>query len=224
MASRPSRSPSIPIPRRNIDSVISLSFTAENSLGGLRSASASATSSLRPAPRSFTGASFSRASPQSRTFEPRIIRADSSRSVDASCIPVPSLSVPNRRASTGTHASPTTRPATRSPASNLHSPAKSFPRPSYLDHSAFRNLLQTQVLSPLSSHKSSDPIISDSEDDSSASPPPVREPMSLPSPDQALNLPTRWSEQARHSNLNLSPDGRELGYQSIHFSIFSDSH
>ncbi|KAK0208025.1 concanavalin A-like lectin/glucanase domain-containing protein, partial [Desarmillaria ectypa] len=54
----------------------------------------------------------------------------------------------------------------------------------------------------------------DSDDDSTASPPPRENPTaSLPAVDQVLRLPTRWSEEVRHQSLNVSADGRELSYQ-----------
>lgn len=37
--------------------------------------------------------------------------------------------------------------------------------------------------------------------------------------DQPLKLPTRWSEQDRHQNLSVSPDGRDLTYHGWIFSF-----
>ncbi|KAK0465641.1 concanavalin A-like lectin/glucanase domain-containing protein, partial [Armillaria novae-zelandiae] len=65
----------------------------------------------------------------------------------------------------------------------------------------------------------------DSDDDSTASPPPRENPApSLPAVDQVLRLPTRWSEEVRHQSLNVSADGRELSYQGSSCSDRDTAH
>ncbi|PFH54698.1 hypothetical protein AMATHDRAFT_134637 [Amanita thiersii Skay4041] len=54
----------------------------------------------------------------------------------------------------------------------------------------------------------------DSDDDSNASPPrepPPVSPVLLP-PVHVLRLPTRWSDQVKHSSLSVTADGRDLSY------------
>jgi Ran-binding protein 9/10 len=176
--SRHGRSSSIPIPRtvasstspnRNIESVISIPFSAgvtrrprfsavsipqSSTLAdgsgsyGVRGSSSFATSpSTRPTARSLTLASAipNRGSPRSTgTFEPRVIRADTARSPDNPCLPSSSTS-PTRirrspfRASSAVRNSPG-RGSTVPPA-----PLSSFPRPAYLEHSSLRHLLHTEA-------------------------------------------------------------------------------
>jgi hypothetical protein len=64
--------------------------------------------------------------------------------------------------------------------------------------------------------------LSDNDDDGLATPPPQPRPTSMTthiSMDQPLKLPTRWSEQDRHQNLSVSPDGRDLTYNGRIFSL-----
>ncbi|CAA7260010.1 unnamed protein product [Cyclocybe aegerita] len=100
-----------------------------------------------------------------------------------------------------------------------------FPRPAYLDHSALRHLLQVEGPEPPIPSRRADAsasttsarnqayanalsVSSDNDDTRSASSSPV--PTPLPRVDQPLKLPTRWSEQDRHTGLSVSSDGREL--------------
>lgn len=186
-------------------------------------------SQTRPIARSLTntGGIPVRNSPQSRTstFEPRVVRATSSRSVDTGvCILSSSSSVRNRRSTSTISARSTSsrRPSVVTP--NVVAPPVSFPRPAYLEHSALRHMLQTDSNSlipsrkadPSSNDRRSSSYSSDSDDESSVSPPPREVPSTTPvttSSDQILKLPTRWSEQVRHTSLNISADGRELAYQ-----------
>lgn len=103
-----------------------------------------------------------------RSFEPRVIRAapDSSNSP---CQPLNSRS------------SSILRPAaSQSITSVQHSTSLSFPRPSYLENSAFRQLLlleqplytiPSRKLDSMHTHPSTLPASSDSDDDSTATPP-----------------------------------------------------
>ncbi|KAJ7139527.1 hypothetical protein C8R44DRAFT_764701 [Mycena epipterygia] len=256
MSTRQSRSASIPIPRsssstspaRNIESVISIPFTASytapprprlasaqaipisqhrsgddnrTSVRGVRN-SASSISPTRPSARSLTHSSPSipvRSSPRSNGFEPRVIRGDSSRSVDPACLPSSSSSLPRTRrpSATGPRA-PSSHRTLSGPLSPPSPPrSTSFARPAYLEHSALRHILQTEAppsLPPsrkaaLSRRSSSPP--SDSDDE--GSPPPRRLTPTLDSSPQVLNLPTRWSERYRHELLSISSDGRDITYQ-----------
>jgi hypothetical protein len=259
MSTRQSRSASIPIPRsssstspaRNIESVISIPFTAsftapprprlasaqaipishhrspDDPRAGVRGVrnSASSISPTRPTARSLTHSSPSvplRSSPRSNGFEPRVIRADSSRTVDPACLPSSSSSLPRTRrpSATGPRASSNQRTLSGPlpPPSAL--PSTSFARPAYLEHSALRHMLQTEAPPSLPPSRKSGVLRrslsppSDSEDE--GSPPPRRiTPTVDPSP-QVLNLPTRWSERYRHELLSISPDGRDVTYQGTH--------
>ncbi|KAJ7171807.1 SPRY-domain-containing protein [Mycena crocata] len=256
MSVRQSRSASIPIPRsssstspaRNIESVISIPFTASYtapprprlasaqaipishhrssddpraSVRGVRNSPASISPS-RPSARSLTHSSSSipvRSSPRSSGFEPRVIRADSPRSVDPACLPSSSSSLPRTRrpSATGPRA-PSSHRTLSGPLPPPSTPRPtSFTRPAYLEHSALRHMLQTDTAPALppsrkggiSRRSLSPPTDSDDE----GSPPPRRlTPISDPSP-QVLNLPTRWSERYRHELLSISSDGRDITYQ-----------
>lgn len=257
MSTRQSRSASIPIPRsssstspaRNIESVISIPFTAPYTapprprlataqaipivhhrsgddpragVRGVRNSIAASISPTRPSARSLTLPSPSlpvRSSPRSNGFEPRVIRADSPRSVDPSCLPSSSSSLPRTRRASAT--GPRTPSSQRTLSGSLPQPSPprptSFTRPAYLEHSALRHLLQTEAPPALPPSRKAGPSrrpltpSSDSEDD--GSPPPRRlTPSVNPSP-QVLNLPTRWSERYRHELLSISADGRDVTYQ-----------
>jgi hypothetical protein len=113
-----------------------------------------------------------------------------------------------------------------------------FSRPSYLEYSSLRHLLQAEgPASPLSSRRADSSVgtrpqpypvamspSSDIEEDSGATPPPHNpRPLSTSLPlatqDTPFRLPTRWGDH--HPNLSLSLDGRELTYEgscSIHSS------
>ncbi|KAF8746254.1 hypothetical protein AX14_000052 [Amanita brunnescens Koide BX004] len=141
------------------------------------------------------------------SFEPRIVRA----SPESPC--PPSTSAPALR---------TRRPSVGPPRLPTLSP--SFPRPSYLDHSTLRHMLQTELPPALPPSRSADPQVlrfgpvspsTDSDDDSTASPPrdpAPAPPPSVPASDHALRLPTRWSDQMKHSSLSVSADGRDLTF------------
>ncbi|KAJ4499343.1 hypothetical protein C8R41DRAFT_915548 [Lentinula lateritia] len=234
-------------PTRNIESVISIPFittsvrprlqssgshtvpddhrgvvVAHGVRGTTTSTSALSTSPVRATARSFTqplGSHFRPPSSRSATtFEPRIIRAESSRNIDPSCLPSSSTPpVRTRRASAaGTRASSMQR--NRSTSMTLSAPI-SFTRPAYLDHSSFKDLLQTEAPTtfPFTEAEFRSRALSpstDSEDDSNASPPPNKPAViSVASPDQTMKLPTRWSHEYRHQSLSLSGNGRELSFQ-----------
>ncbi|KAJ7456433.1 concanavalin A-like lectin/glucanase domain-containing protein [Mycena latifolia] len=151
-------------------------------------------------------------------FEPRVIRADS-RSVDPTCLPSSSSSLPRTRRPSAT--GPRTPSTHRALSGPLPPPSPlrstSFARPAYLEHSALRDMLQTEAPPSLPpSRKSGLPrrsLSPASDSDEEGSPPPRRlTPTVDPSP-QVLNLPTRWSERYRHELLSVSPDGRDVTYQ-----------
>lgn len=256
MATRPSRSSSIPIPRsststspsRNIESILSIPFTVSSrshpyssqvhttrasvddhrSSGapGVRGASSAAgTSPVRSTARSYPHslALPSRSAPRSN-FEPRVIRADSSRTIDPACFPSSPSSARTRRPSGTGRAPSAQRQSGASIAQAVPTVPVSFSRPAYLEYAALKHLLQTEspaLLPPSRKESNNDRSYSgavspstDSDDDSTASPPPRENPTpSLPAVDQVLRLPTRWSEEVRHQSLNVSADGRELSYQ-----------
>ncbi|KAJ7748469.1 SPRY-domain-containing protein [Mycena maculata] len=237
-------------PTRNIESVISIPFTSSYtapprprlasaqaipishhrsaddprvSVRGVRN-SASSISPTRPSVRSLSHSSPSipvRSSPRSNGFEPRVIRADSPRSVDPACLPSSSstsLPRPRRPSATGTRAPSTHNRTLSGPLLPAPPPRPaSFTRPAYLEHSALRHMLQTEMPPSLppsrksgGSRRSMSPTTDSDED---GSPPPRRvTPTADPSP-QVLNLPTRWSEHYRHELLTISPDGRDVTYQ-----------
>ncbi|KAF5375207.1 hypothetical protein D9758_000004 [Tetrapyrgos nigripes] len=160
---------------------------------------------------------------------PRVIRADDSRSIDPACLPAqhPSSSPPTPR--TRRTSSSATRSHHPPPAPPPSSPV-SFPVPSYLDYSALRHLLRTDVsptfgLAPsVSRTRRAYSPSSDSDEESSNLSPPPRE-MSIGqavSPDQPLQLPTRWDAEACHNHLSISDNGRELTFQGTN-SNGSDS-
>ncbi|KZV74766.1 SPRY-domain-containing protein [Peniophora sp. CONT] len=78
-----------------------------------------------------------------------------------------------------------------------------FPRPTYLDHSALRGLLQTELPEQASS---SFGLGVDEAKRGRA------EQGAMIGNTPVFRLPTRWSEQDRHPYLSVSPDGRELSY------------
>jgi len=167
--------------------------------------------------------------------EPRVVHAsqDPSRSIDNSC--VPSQSPTQSRGAGGVGG--------RSVSAQRHTPSVpplpnatlvSFPRPTYLDHSALRDLLVTETSTPalaglafprkitparsIASHGYTTSPSTDSDEDSSPSPPPpTREPRVVSAPaiheePVTYALPTRWSDQARSNSLSVSHDGRELSH------------
>ncbi|KAK0456873.1 ran-binding protein 10 [Armillaria borealis] len=268
MATRPSRSSSIPIPRsststspsRNIESILSIPFTVSSrshpyssqahatrasvddhrSSGapGVRGASSAAgTSPVRSTARSYPHSLGlpSRNAPRSNVFEPRVIRADSSRNIDPACIPSSPSSARTRRPSGTGRAPSAQRQSGASIAQAVPTVPVSFARPAYLEYAALKHLLQTEspaLLPPSRKESNNDRSYSgavspstDSDDDSTASPPPRENPTaSLPAVDQVLRLPTRWSEEVRHQSLNVSADGRELLYQGSSCSDRDTAH
>jgi hypothetical protein len=263
MSTRQSRSASIPIPRsssstspaHNIESVISIPFTASYtapprprfataqaipishhrsgddpraSVRGVRN-SAPSISPTRPSARSLTHSSPNipvRSSPRSNGFEPRVIRADSPRSVDPACLPSSSSSLPRtRRASATGPRAPSSHRTLSGPLPPPSPPRPtSFTRPAYLEHSALRHLLQTEAPPSLPPSRKAGPSrrsltpSSDSEDDSRS--PPRRLTPTVNSSPQVLHLPTRWSERYRHELLSVSSDGRDATFQgSRHIHI-----
>ncbi|KAG5651818.1 hypothetical protein H0H81_007290 [Sphagnurus paluster] len=251
------RSSSSLSPARTIESVISIPFAApprprivtaqsvprssvvDDHRGtsvsyGTRGSSsvAGATSHARTTARSLSLASVpARAPLRIPAFEPRVVRAttDATRN-DAACLPSTSPSRP-RRASVGIsgRGASVQRPIAGFAPHTAHAAPVAFPRPSYLDHSALRHLLQTDAPPALPPSRKAEPSVAhepqlpsavtyssttDSDEESNISPP--REFLSAPLPaisqDRVLHLPTRWSDQTRHALLSVSPDGRDLTY------------
>ncbi|CAL1697238.1 unnamed protein product [Somion occarium] len=197
-------------------------------------------------------------------FEPRIIRATSSPAppvnpIDTTCLPnpTPPATARVRRPSTGRHTNVTASSASHiirpvltpnasipapSGGASLHASPQAFPRPAYLDHSAFRDLIRTnatvpvqfteplQVQRTLTGTTSNAPIPApypylrralspaiDSDDEGSASPPPpavsnTTSSKGIWSGKATFPLPTRWSEMDRHASLSISADGRDLTF------------
>ncbi|KAG5646863.1 hypothetical protein DXG03_001939 [Asterophora parasitica] len=227
-APRPRISSAQSIPRSTVDDHrgLGVSYGARGS-----SSTAIATSPPRPTARSmaFNSASGRHSYRASSTFEPRVIRAggEVSHSVDAACLPSTSPVRPRRQSTTASGRGASTQrpiPGVAVPASQA--PPVSFPRPSYLDHSVLRHLLQIDTPPTLPPSRKADPAhehhvvsspitaTSDSDEESNVSPP--RELRSAPLPvvpqNQILRLPTRWSDQFRHALLSVSGDGRDLTY------------
>lgn len=165
------------------------------------------------------------------TYEPRVIRADGARNADVTCPSSSSVSPRARRPSgAGTSRAPSTQRTLAPHLTSASSQPVSFPRPAYLEHSALRDLLQTEAPSPPPSCGSQtatrvdcsssgnrsrrSPSVDSDEEDSSPprelrkSPPPVIS-ASLP----ALLLPTRWCDEFRNALLSVSGDGGDLIYQ-----------
>ncbi|KZS90271.1 SPRY-domain-containing protein [Sistotremastrum niveocremeum HHB9708] len=126
------------------------------------------------------------------------------------------------------------------PAPHVSSPAlqTSFPRPSYLDNSALRHLLHSELpptLPPnryrfdgstseslsnpsIGSQRKRGPLNIDSDDDDTDVSVDGRESPSVPRLPNAptyLRLPTRWSENDRNTALTIGPGGRELFFQGL---------
>ncbi|KAJ7480102.1 SPRY-domain-containing protein [Mycena galericulata] len=243
------RSSSSTSPTRNIESVISIPFTSSYtapprprlasaqaipishhrstddpraSVRGVRN-SASSISPSRPSARSLTHSSPAvpvRSSPRSNGFEPRVIRADSLRSVDPACLPSSSSSsLPRtRRPSASGPRAPSSHRSLSGPLLSTPPPRPtSFTRPAYLEHSAFRHMLQTENPPSIAPTRKAGVVrrslspTTDSDDE--GSPPPRRVSPTLDPSPQVLHLPTRWSERYRHELLSISQDGRDVTYQ-----------
>ncbi|KAF8640946.1 hypothetical protein AX17_000593 [Amanita inopinata Kibby_2008] len=226
-------------PSRNIEMPISIPFAASrhrftNTLPRHSDSSGhvAAGISVSASPARSIPSNHARGLPRSvTTFEPRIIRAtsESSRNTDSACLPSTSTSPMRTRRPSATVT--TTLGIQRHTSGQTFPPpstAVAFARPSYLDHSALHHMLQTELPPSFPSSRKAEPQISthhrhsgamspstDSDDDSNATPPrdppPAVPPLLLPS-DQVLRLPTRWSDQMKHSSLSVSADGRDLTY------------
>ncbi|KAL4069318.1 hypothetical protein J3A83DRAFT_4359253 [Scleroderma citrinum] len=165
-------------------------------------------------------------------YEPRVIRADSMLNPDIACPSSSSVSPSRTRrpsATRGTRASSSQR-SSAPPSTLANSDLAPFPRPAYLEHSALRDLLHTEVPSshtPRTAEPASrtdypsglrgsrrSPSVDSDEDDLSPprelrkSPPPT-----VPASLLALSIPTRWCEEMRSPLLTVSGDGKELLYQ-----------
>lgn len=166
------------------------------------------------------------------TFEPRVVRAgtDASRSTDAVCLPSSSTSPSRARRSSiaSGRATSAQRQSLGQTVLTPPPPPVSFARPAYLEHSALRHMLQTDAPPSLPPSRKAEAAAAeaqsytvamspttDSDEESNVSPPRELPSVPLPPPlsqDQILKLPTRWSEQFRHSLLSVSDDGRDLTY------------
>ncbi|KII86341.1 hypothetical protein PLICRDRAFT_43933 [Plicaturopsis crispa FD-325 SS-3] len=175
----------------------------------------------------------SRTAASPSTYEPRIIRA---QSTDAACLPsgsAVSTSPSRARVRTRTPSTSTNvhkRSPSNTPGAAVASTSASFPRPTYLDNSALRHLLRTAptpstIPSPAPpTRRRTSPL--DSDDESSASPPPpeVEVPiLRVGEGETDIPLPTRWSETVRHPSLSVSADGRELAFNGPTGSIDKDA-
>ncbi|KAF7319872.1 Ran-binding protein [Mycena kentingensis (nom. inval.)] len=200
---------------------------SEASVRGLRASAAAApsVSPTRPVARSLTHSSPSiivRNSPRSSPFEPRVIRADSARSIDPACLPTsPSSPLPRTRRPSSSANAARVSGSQRSASTSTHSlpvvPSTSFARPAYLEQSAMRHLLQTEpppTLPPArkSGTASSRSMSPDSDSEDEGSPPPRQRLNASP---EVLRLPTRFSERYRHDLLSISSDGRDVTYQGV---------
>ncbi|KAG2160155.1 uncharacterized protein EDB93DRAFT_1073770 [Suillus bovinus] len=168
------------------------------------------------------------AAPAHIYYEPRVIR------VDTTC-PTSPPSRARRSSATGIRAPSAQRPAmAHSSAGPFPPDTTPFPRPAYLDHSALRQLLQTDTPSQFFSLPKPDLAVARTEyaggrrrvqrspsfdtDEEDTIPP-----GEMPSRQQQENnplmssallcLPTRWCEEYRSSMLSVSADGRDLTYQ-----------
>ncbi|KAI0044360.1 hypothetical protein FA95DRAFT_262129 [Auriscalpium vulgare] len=267
MAARPSRSSSIPIPRASsttlpsFGDVLSMPMNASPPIlprpriGSVTHSTIGMSPPARPTSRSYTagGAVLP-------PVIPRIIRANHSSTgasssaswEDAACTPPPSSPTRVRRPSAG--AASLRSPSHRTFSHGLPGPSlpnytpqvapAPFPRPGYLEHSALRHLLQTELPPQLPPSRYAQPApttpaytlrlehaavtpSSDSDEDSNGSPPPpprptpasatrpVSDATAMVGSSPVFRLPTRWSEQDRHTYLSVSADGRELNYNGF---------
>ncbi|TFK30672.1 SPRY-domain-containing protein [Coprinopsis marcescibilis] len=242
MASRSSRTSSIPIPAstsnvRNIENVISIpsssSSYSRNRVTSSSSLVGSSPSLARSVPRS-ASLSASRSSLRQH-FEPRVIRA-AQPAQDFPCPPA-SPTATRRASIAGYPAQHNIRQ--RATSNNIviqpqpTVSAQAFPRPSYLDNSSFRDGFITEAPPPLVPLRKPDPSIpgtsrqygpvstlvpsSDSDDESIATPPPRPTPSAAVASSSSqqsprFKLPSRWNTEDRHNYLSISPDGRDLTY------------
>lgn len=262
------RSPSSSTSSRNIESLISVPFSSpvryqhpsspspstraiteprRVGVDAARPTTTGTSSNVSASPIHATARSVSLVSilpvrPSRTPFEPRVVRGSGSElasAADPDCVAPPATSPihPRRTSIAHTRISGTQRPIVP-----LHVVARTtpvaFPRPTYLEYSSLRHLLQTEPPSlPIPSrmvettaststrHQNTPSTMSppsDNDDDGLATPPPQPRPTpmtTLISTDQPLKLPTRWSEQDRHQNLTVSPDGRDLTYHGWIFFL-----
>ncbi|KAF9229720.1 SPRY-domain-containing protein [Gyrodon lividus] len=205
---------------------------------GVRGSSTIASSppSTRPIARSLTHSSLlsSRGTAHSyTTYEPRVIRADSSRGTDIACPQSSSSSVSPTRArrpsATGVRAPSTQRSSVATiPVATAESVL--FPRPTYLEHSALRHLFQSESPPLLLPHKPEPKVVRvdnsggrrvqrspsyDSDEDDMSPPREVRKstPPLVTTSSPTLLLPTHWCDEYRSAQLSVCRDGRELIYQ-----------
>jgi hypothetical protein len=203
---------------------------------GVRGSSTMAsTHPTRPTARSFTQSSVlsgrGTAYPHT-TYEPRVIRADSARGPDVACPQSSSTSsVSPARArqlsATGVRAPSAQRSSVALIPVATEEPVP-CPRPAYLDHSAFRHLLQTESPSLLPPRKTEPTVVRvglisgrrsqrspsyDSDEEDMTPPPEVQKSTPPTTSSTTLLLPTRWCDEYRSAHLTLSGDDRELSYQ-----------
>lgn len=249
MSGRTSASASIPIPRsssssspaRTIDALIPISLSPTSSRARLQSGSTSSQydprrASIGRSPVIIGGTSISptrsthiRSPPsQSRSFQPRVVRAEGvSRSSDHP----PSPQRTRRISSPGVGVRGTS--ASRS---SLHTTTTPYIRPSYLEHSSFRHLLQEEtsrgrtgdhstIIEPVQSgasgggrRRTHTPSDDSDEDEGSSNAPEDYQASTSPVPAESpvLILPTRWGETFRHHVLSVSQDGRDISFQGIY--------
>ena len=195
----------------------------------------------------------------SSTFQPRVVRGTIGRDLsiqihNPTTSPISggprsaSLSPTRTRRPSATPTSPRIPRVSGSGPSFLASPSAqtsqilsaTFPRPEYLEHSAFHNLLQSeptpyQPSSPVSARRHlpnrSQPSRSRTNIPYPSSPSPDASedenrswaiPRNVPNPTQAreredvrLKLPTRWNEADRHHFLNVTNDGFDVTYTGV---------
>lgn len=117
--------------------------------------------------------------------------------------------------------------------SSLHTTTTPYIRPSYLEHSSFRHLLQEEtsrgrtgdhstIIEPVQSgasgggrRRTHTPSDDSDEDEGSSNAPEDYEASTSPVPAESpvLILPTRWGETFRHHVLSVSQDGRDISFQ-----------
>lgn len=168
------------------------------------------------------------------TFEPRVVRGTGHDLSVSELDPVPQSSTSpsqSRRVSAGNIRASGSHPPLVPQHVVAHTTPVAFEKPSYLEYSGFKHLLQTElsaspVITRRMDHKTSSVTrnssymgsltASSEHDDDSLS---ATGPLSSSPQDQIYKLPTRWSEQIRHQSLTVSPDGRELTYHGGFASI-----
>ncbi|KAF9478718.1 SPRY-domain-containing protein [Pholiota conissans] len=192
------------------------------------------TSPTRSTSRSFSLASSVPGRNPSRTrYEPRVGRSavpvPPSTDLELPVQPSTSPSQVRRVSGTSLRASGPQKPIVPLHVVSRTTPV-AFPRPSYLDYSSLRQLLQTEApilpiptrkveVSLTSGGRNLDDIefFSDEDDSSEPSTPPRPRALSVLVPsvsqERILKLPTRWSDQERNPHLSVAPDGRKLSFE-----------